>query len=246
MTGGDRGKMVWLQEPVICHAFHSKQVEVHLLMVNWPFPWAMLLTSDILGYISDGNGSMAESFNENMKTYVNSNVVQGLKRDGRHLRWIHNSPQSGHLPDYAPHHVIVLKVEDGTGILLPIIVLDLLPSVLLMAALLIVRIVGHLFLFRIESGFLFSRLVGYIEFGGVTWFVLNTSANILEFQMRLMRQSRCSRNSLSFGRVITLSTSVVPDKVIDETESVTFDLRPSDAIDIAVRCNVPFICYSLV
>ncbi|KAK8678441.1 hypothetical protein V6N13_143940 [Hibiscus sabdariffa] len=39
-------------------------------------------------------------------------------RDGRHF---HNSPQSGHLRDYALHHAIVLKVEDGTGLLLPII-----------------------------------------------------------------------------------------------------------------------------
>ena len=43
-------------------------------------------------------------------------------RDGRHLRCVHNNPQSGHLPDYAPHPAIVLKMEDGTGLLLPIIV----------------------------------------------------------------------------------------------------------------------------
>lgn len=43
-------------------------------------------------------------------------------RDGRHLRCVHNNPQSGHLPDYVPHPAIVLKMEDGTGLLLPIIV----------------------------------------------------------------------------------------------------------------------------
>lgn len=43
-------------------------------------------------------------------------------RDGRHLRCVHNNPQNGHLPDYAPHPAIVLKMEDGTGLLLPIIV----------------------------------------------------------------------------------------------------------------------------
>ncbi|GMP44900.1 hypothetical protein CsSME_00013638 [Camellia sinensis var. sinensis] len=43
-------------------------------------------------------------------------------RDGRHLRCVHNNPQGGHLPDYAPHPAIVLKMEDGTGLLLPIIV----------------------------------------------------------------------------------------------------------------------------
>lgn len=43
-------------------------------------------------------------------------------RDGRYLRCAHNNPQGGHLPDYAPHPAIVLKMEDGTGLLLPIIV----------------------------------------------------------------------------------------------------------------------------
>lgn len=43
-------------------------------------------------------------------------------RDGRHLRCAHNNPHGGHLPDYAPHPAIVLKMEDGTGLLLPIIV----------------------------------------------------------------------------------------------------------------------------
>ena len=43
-------------------------------------------------------------------------------RDGKHLRCAHNNPQGGHLPDYAPHPAIVLKMEDGTGVLLPIIV----------------------------------------------------------------------------------------------------------------------------
>lgn len=43
-------------------------------------------------------------------------------RDGRHMRCVHNNPQGGHLPDYAPHPAIVLKMEDGTGLLLPIIV----------------------------------------------------------------------------------------------------------------------------
>lgn len=43
-------------------------------------------------------------------------------RDGMYMRCAHNNPQGGHLPDYAPHPAIVLKMEDGTGLLLPIIV----------------------------------------------------------------------------------------------------------------------------
>lgn len=43
-------------------------------------------------------------------------------RDGRYLRCVHNNPQGGRLPDYAPHPAIVLKMEDGSDLLLPIIV----------------------------------------------------------------------------------------------------------------------------
>ncbi|XP_058088952.1 bifunctional nuclease 1-like isoform X3 [Magnolia sinica] len=94
---------------------------------------------------SNGNGSKAENFGENDEEYVNSSVVEAVEvksgadgflikmRDGRHLRCVHNNPQGGHLPDYAPHPAIVLKMEDGSDLLLPIIVLEM-PSVLLMAA----------------------------------------------------------------------------------------------------------------
>lgn len=47
-------------------------------------------------------------------------------RDGGHLRCVHNNPQGSRLPDYAPHPAIVLKMEDGTGLLLPIIVCKIL------------------------------------------------------------------------------------------------------------------------
>lgn len=55
-----------------------------------------------------------------MKSGADGFIVK--MRDGRHLRCVHNNPQGGHLPDYAPHPAIVLKMEDGTGLLLPIIV----------------------------------------------------------------------------------------------------------------------------
>ncbi|KAF7829638.1 bifunctional nuclease 1-like [Senna tora] len=94
---------------------------------------------------SNGSGSMAENFNERDEDYVNSSVLEAIEvksgadgfmikmRDGRHLRCVHNNRQGGHLLDYAPHPAIVLKIEDGTSLLLPIIVLEM-PSVLLMAA----------------------------------------------------------------------------------------------------------------
>lgn len=43
-------------------------------------------------------------------------------RDGTYLRCAHNNPQRGHLSDYATHPAMVLKMEDGSGLLLPIIV----------------------------------------------------------------------------------------------------------------------------
>lgn len=43
-------------------------------------------------------------------------------RDGRNLRCVYNNPQAGSLPDYKPHPAIVLKMEDGSDLLLPIIV----------------------------------------------------------------------------------------------------------------------------
>lgn len=43
-------------------------------------------------------------------------------RDGKYLKCVHDSPQGGYLPGCAPHPAIVLKMEDGTGLLLPIIV----------------------------------------------------------------------------------------------------------------------------
>lgn len=42
--------------------------------------------------------------------------------DGQNLRCIYNNLQGGSMRDYAPQPTIVLKVEDGSGLLLPIIV----------------------------------------------------------------------------------------------------------------------------
>ncbi|XP_052202556.1 bifunctional nuclease 1-like isoform X2 [Diospyros lotus] len=162
-----------LQGPVICPAVRAKQTGFYVHPVNGPLMKDRVLRSGFWGFrgikctginvshqlrvqqykkvlcsfssSSNGNGSMAENFNENDEDYVNSSVVEAVEvksgpdgfmikmRDGRHLRCVHNNPQGGHLPDYAPHPAIVLKMEDGTGLLLPIIVLEM-PSVLLMAA----------------------------------------------------------------------------------------------------------------
>ncbi|KAF5943012.1 hypothetical protein HYC85_020654 [Camellia sinensis] len=218
-TGGEMGS---LQGPVICPAVRAKQTGVHPVPVNGPLMKAKVLRSGFWGIrgvngtrinvcqqlcmqmykkvqcsfssSSNGNGSMAENFNENDEDYVNSSIVEAVEvksgpdgfmikmRDGRNLRCVHNNPQSGHLPDYAPHPAIVLKMEDGTGLLLPIIM----PSVLLMAAI--------------------------------------RNVQIARPTMYQIVKEMIDKMGYELG---------------NEMESVSFDLRPSDAINIAVRCKVP-------
>ncbi|KAF7817590.1 bifunctional nuclease 1-like [Senna tora] len=168
---------------------------------------------------SNGNGSMAENFNEKDEDYVNSSVVEAVEvksgtdgfmikmRDGRHLRCVHNNPQGGHLPDYAPHPAIVLKMEDGTGLLLPIIVLEM-PSVLLMAAIRNVPI---------------ARPTLYQ--------VVKEMIDKMGYEVRAVRVTKRIHEAYFAQLYLT--------KVGNEAECMSFDLRPSDAINIAVRCKVP-------
>ncbi|KAE9609416.1 putative bifunctional nuclease domain-containing protein [Lupinus albus] len=168
---------------------------------------------------SNGTGSMAENFNENDEDYVNSSVVESVEvksgaegfmikmRDGRELRCIHNNPDGGILPDYAPHPAIVLKMEDGTGLLLPIIVLEM-PSVLLMAAIRNVQIARP-----------------------TLYHVVMEMVDKMGYKVRVVRVTKRVRES--YFAQLYLS------KVGNEAECMSFNLRPSDAINIAVRCQVP-------
>ncbi|XP_058088951.1 bifunctional nuclease 2-like isoform X2 [Magnolia sinica] len=239
-----------LHGPVICPSVRVKQTGLSTVPVNGPFMKSKVLRSEFWGskgscrnrtqvkapsphpYIgvhrrihctfsssSNGNGSKAENFGENDEEYVNSSVVEAVEvksgadgflikmRDGRHLRCVHNNPQGGHLPDYAPHPAIVLKMEDGSDLLLPIIVLEM-PSVLLMAA---VRNV------HIARPTLYQIIKEMIEKMG--------------YSVQLVRVTK-RVNEAYFAQLYLA-------KVGDETERVSFDLRPSDAINIAVRCKVP-------
>jgi hypothetical protein len=101
---------------------------------------------------SDGNGYMAGNFSERDEDYVNSTVLEAVEvrsgsegyvikmRDGKNLRCVHNNSQGRNIPESAPQPAIVLRIEDGSETLLPIIVLEM-PSVLLMAAIRNVHIV---------------------------------------------------------------------------------------------------------
>ncbi|OMO87539.1 hypothetical protein CCACVL1_08956 [Corchorus capsularis] len=211
--------MVSLQGPVICPAVRSKQVGVYTLPVNGPFPRARLIRSDIWGFRGELDGkSKARAISRQLKlrkcrTTVHFEVRSGADgfmikmRDGRHLRCVHNNPQGGHLPDYAPHPAIVLKMEDGTGLLLPIIVLEM-PSVLLMAAVRNVQI---------------ARPTMYQ--------VVKDMIDRMGYTVKLVRVTKRVHEAYFAQLYLT--------KVGDETQSVSFDLRPSDAINIAVRCKVP-------
>ncbi|KAJ6708837.1 VON HIPPEL-LINDAU PROTEIN [Salix koriyanagi] len=236
-----------LQGPVICPTVRAKQAGNHAFPMTGPLVKARLVRSELWGFkgyktkvglasrqlkarrcntvqcslnsSSDGNGSTAENFNENDEDYVNSSVVEAVEvksgsdgfvikmRDGRHLRCVHNNPQGGHLPDYAPHPAIVLKMEDGTGLLLPIIVLEM-PSVLLMAAVRNVQI---------------ARPTMYQ--------VVKDMVEKMGFEVKLVRVTKRVHEAYFAQLYLT--------KIGNETESVSFDLRPSDAINIAVRCKVP-------
>ncbi|WJX70083.1 Bifunctional nuclease 1 [Trifolium repens] len=93
----------------------------------------------MLGVKSTGGGMYCDLYRSGNCSSGGVEVKSGADgfiikmRDGRNLRCVHNSPHGGLLSDYAPHPAIVLKMENGTGLLLPIIVLEM-PSVLLMAA----------------------------------------------------------------------------------------------------------------
>ncbi|KAL6995718.1 Bifunctional nuclease 2 [Sarracenia purpurea var. burkii] len=246
-----------LQGPVISPAVRAKQTGVYTLPLNGPLMKAKVLRSGFWGFrgimgarinashqlhgqeckkvlcsfssSSNGNGSMAENFSENDEDYVNSSVVEAVEvksgpdgfmikmSDGKHLRCVHNNPQGGHLPDYAPHPAIVLKMEDGTGLLLPIIVLEM-PSVLLMAAIRNVQI---------------ARPTVYQ--------IVKEMIEKMGYAVKLVRVTK--RVHEAYFAELYLA------KLGNEKESISFDLRPSDAINIAVRCKVPiqvnkFLAYS--
>ncbi|KAK9742675.1 hypothetical protein RND81_03G190300 [Saponaria officinalis] len=240
--------MATLRGPVICPTVRAKHVGVYAVPINGPLARTSMLRSGFSGNVngfrrntnagvctrsrhtrrvgtihctfsssSNGNGSKAENFSEKDEDYVDSSVIEAVKsgadgftikmRDGKFLKCVHNTPQGGHLPDYAPHPAIVLKMEDGTGILLPIIVLEM-PSVLLMAAIRNVHI---------------ARPTMY--------HVVKEMVEKMGYVVKVVRVTK-RVNEAYFAQIYLT-------KVDNEAECISFDLRPSDAINIAVRCKVP-------
>uniref|UniRef100_A0A803KYI9 BFN domain-containing protein n=1 Tax=Chenopodium quinoa TaxID=63459 RepID=A0A803KYI9_CHEQI len=128
-------------------------------------------------------------------------------RDGRYLRCVYNHPKGGYPPDYISHPAIVLKLDDGSNILLPIIVLEM-PSALLMAAL-------H-----------------NVEMARPTMYqIVKEMIETMGYMVKYVRLTKRVQEAY-FAELCVM-------KMDSETESLSFDLRPSDAINIAVRCKAP-------
>lgn len=240
------GEMGTLQGPVICPSLRAKQVSAHPVPINaslttmlksgiWESKNVFLQSTNAgiftrplhirrIGTIrctfsssSNGSGSRAENFKESDEDYVDSSVTEAVEvksgsdgftikmRDGRLLKCVHNSPQGGHLPDYATHSVIVLKMEDGTDLLLPIFVLEM-PSVLLMAAICNVYI---------------ARPTVYQ--------VAKEMIEKMGYAVRLVRITKKVHEAYFAQLYLT--------KIGEENDCISFDLQPSDAINIAVRCK---------
>lgn len=178
---------------------------------------------------NDGSGSMAENFSEKDEDYINSSVIEAaevkngsdgfsiIMKDGRHLKCVFNNPSAGIVTEYGPQSAIVLKMEDGSDLLLPILVVES-SCVMLMAAL---------------RGVHVARPTVY--------HILKDMIDKMGYEVKLVRVTQ-RVNEAYFAQLYL-------NKIGDETQQVSFDLRPSDAINIAVQCKVPiqvnkYIAYS--
>ncbi|CAM8935922.1 unnamed protein product [Rhodiola kirilowii] len=168
---------------------------------------------------SSGGQGRIDNFYGSSDDYVESSILEAVEvtsgadgyvikmRDGRNIICAHNNPQGGPVTDYAPHPAIVLKMEDATGLLLPIIVSEL-PSILLMAA---VRNV------QISRPTMYQVIQDMIDKMGYTAKLVRVTKRVHEAYFAELYLSKMGNNS----------------------ECISFDLRPSDAINIAVKCKVP-------
>lgn len=170
------------------------------------------------GSSSDGDGAAAANFDASGEEFVDSSVIEAVElrsvsdgfeikmRDGKNLRCVQNNPRVLRLRDSAPHHAIVLKMEDGSDLLLPIIVMET-PSIMLLAALRNIRI---------------PRPTIYN--------VVMEMTKRMGYEVRLVRITEMVHDAY-YSRLYLA-------KVGDEEDTISFDLKPSDAINIAFRCKV--------
>eukprot|EP00270_Netrium_digitus_P022058 TRINITY_DN973_c0_g1_i2.p1 TRINITY_DN973_c0_g1~~TRINITY_DN973_c0_g1_i2.p1 ORF type:complete len:341 (+),score=19.42 TRINITY_DN973_c0_g1_i2:55-1023(+) len=167
-----------------------------------------------------GARSSMQDFDEHDEKFVTASVLEAVEVksgidgflvkliDGRYLRCAQACPQNSRTPDYASQPAIVLKVEDGSNILLPIIVLEF-PSSLLMEA---VRNVPM------------SRPTIYQ--------VVTDMVSLMGYEVKLVRVTH--RVCEAYYARVFLSK-----EESDGTKIISLDMRPSDAINLAVRAKVP-------
>ncbi|KAG0521485.1 hypothetical protein BDA96_08G164800 [Sorghum bicolor] len=172
------------------------------------------------GSSSDGDGAAAADFDASGEEFVDSSVMEAVElrsvsdggfvikmRDGKNLRCVQNNPRVLRLRDSAPHHAIVLKMEDGSDLLLPIIVMET-PSIMLLAALRNIRI---------------PRPTIYN--------VVLEMTTRMGYEVRLVRITEMVHDAY-YSRLYLA-------KIGNDQDTISFDLKPSDAINIAFRCKVP-------
>eukprot|EP00245_Coleochaete_scutata_P013323 TRINITY_DN5388_c0_g1_i1.p1 TRINITY_DN5388_c0_g1~~TRINITY_DN5388_c0_g1_i1.p1 ORF type:complete len:376 (-),score=87.74 TRINITY_DN5388_c0_g1_i1:862-1989(-) len=167
-----------------------------------------------------GVGDMGEPFYENDDNYVAAVVVEAVEArsgldgfmikmtDGRYVKCAHNNPE-GRLPEYPPQPVIVLKIDDGSNLLMPIIVVDL-PAVMLLEA---VRNVPM------------QRPTVYQ--------VVRDMVEMMGYEVKLVRVTHRVQEAY-FARIYLTKAGGDENEPI-----ISLDLRPSDAINLAARCKVP-------
>eukprot|EP00897_Mesotaenium_endlicherianum_P001932 jgi/Mesen1/1767/ME000014S01174 len=167
-----------------------------------------------------GFGHMSQGYTEDDAAYVNASILEAMEvelrsdgfvmkmRDGRYIKCDHVQPDGSKVAEYDAQHAIVLKMEDTSGILLPIIVAEL-PSMMLMEA--VKNVAG-------------SRPTVYQ--------VIRDMVDVMGYQVKKVRITH--RETTAYYARIYLA------KVGDDTEAlVSLDVKPSDAINLAVRANVP-------
>ncbi|GBG68624.1 hypothetical protein CBR_g3165 [Chara braunii] len=164
-----------------------------------------------------GDGGVQEEFSEEDEDYVDATVVEAVEvqsgldgfymkmYNGTYVKCIHNSATGGRLPDYPSQPAIVLKLNDGSDLLLPILVLEL-PQTMLMEAIHGVPLVRP-----------------------TVYHVIRDLVEIMQYEVKLVRVTH---------RVMEAYHARIYLKSWGDGQIISLDMRPSDAVNLAVRCKV--------
>jgi bifunctional DNase/RNase len=183
---------------------------------------------------SDDADAASSVFSENDEDYVDCSILEALEvksgpegflikmRDGCYVKCVHNKLEdrgSFKLPDYAPQPAIVLQTNDGSNLLLPIIVLQL-PCTMLLEAV---------------REFHVARPTVYQ--------VMRDMLQLMGYKATLVRVTKRVHEAY-YARVYLMKESEGEEEAQEadqesQATTVSLDLRPSDAINLAVRCQIP-------